>query len=167
MPARRASWLRRLAIAAAAAVALLAGVVALFPLFVDGDRVRHAIERRISALAGGEVRYDSLKLRFFPRPYVEAHNATVRIPGTLDGRIGTLVPLFDQAVQQHPVDRPVERTRPERLAGSVADLGQDRVSVPIAAGQCDEDLKHDRGERQERFRRRIASRHWSPRVYIP
>jgi AsmA-like C-terminal region len=90
MPARRAAWLRRLAIAAAAAVALLAGVVALFPLFVDGDRVRHALERRISDVAGGEVRYDSLKLRFFPQPYVEARNATVRIPGTVDGRIGTL-----------------------------------------------------------------------------
>ena len=90
MPARRAAWVRRLAIAAAAAVALLAGVVALVPLVVDGDRVRQAIERRISDIAGGEVRYDSLKLRFFPQPYVEAHNATVRIPGTVDGRIGTL-----------------------------------------------------------------------------
>ena len=90
MPARRAVWLRRLAIAAAAAVALLAGVVALFPLFVDGDRVRHALERRISDVAGGEVSYDSLKLRFFPQPRAEIRNATVRIPGAVDGRIGTL-----------------------------------------------------------------------------
>ena len=36
------------------------------------------------------MRYESLKLRFFPQPYVEARNATVRIPGTLDGRIGAL-----------------------------------------------------------------------------
>ena len=90
MPARRAVWLRRLAIAAAAVVALLAGVVALFPLFVDGDRVRHALERRISDVAGGEVSYDSLKLRFFPQPRAEIRNATVRIPGAVDGRIGTL-----------------------------------------------------------------------------
>jgi hypothetical protein len=90
MSERRARWPRRLAIGAAVAVALAAGVVLLAPLLVDADRVQRAVERRISAVAGGEVRYDALKLRFFPWPYVEARNATVRIPGTLDGRIGTL-----------------------------------------------------------------------------
>jgi hypothetical protein len=130
MPARRASWLRRLAIAAVVAVALLAGIVALVPLFVDGDRVRQAVERRISALAGGEVRYDSLKLRFFPRPYVEAHNATVRIPGTLDGRIGTLairiaaLPLLTGDVRPVSVDiaQPVlEVTIPAGSGGAGGD----------------------------------------------
>jgi len=90
MPERRARWPRRLAIGAAAVVALAAAALWLLPLFVDADRVQRAVERRISELAGGEVHYDALKLRFLPRPYVEAHNATVRIPGALDGRIGRL-----------------------------------------------------------------------------
>src|SRR5262249_16940522 len=90
MLARRPSWLRRLVAGIAGILVLLVAAIAAAPLFVDGDRVRHAIEQRISAVAGGEVRYESLKLRFFPQPRVEAQNATVRIPGAVEGRIGTL-----------------------------------------------------------------------------
>ena len=90
MTARRSSWLRRLALGVAAVVALLVAAVAAVPLFVDGDLVRHAVERRISDVAGGEVSYDSLTLRFFPQPRAEIRNATVRIPGAVAGRIGTL-----------------------------------------------------------------------------
>lgn len=90
MPTPPRRWLRRLAIGVAAVAALLIAAAASLPLFVDADRVQRVVERRISALAGGEVRYESLQLRFFPQPYAEARNATVSIPGTLDGRIGTL-----------------------------------------------------------------------------
>ena len=90
MPAPRTGWLRRIVFGIAAIAALLVAALAAAPLFVDADRVRRAVEQRISAVAGGEVRYESLKLRFFPQPYAEARNATVRIPGTLDGRIGAL-----------------------------------------------------------------------------
>jgi len=90
MPPGRSRWLRRLVLGVAAAVALLVAAVAAVPLFVDGDRVRHAVERRISGVAGGEVSYDSLKLRFFPQPRAEIRNASVRIPGAVAGRIGTL-----------------------------------------------------------------------------
>jgi hypothetical protein len=84
------SWLRRLVVGVAAVVALLVAAVAAVPLFVDGDRVRHAVEQWISHIAGGEVRYDSLELRFFPQPRAEIRNATISIPGAVAGRIGTL-----------------------------------------------------------------------------
>src|SRR5262245_19079791 len=90
MPPRRSSWLRRLAVGATAVAALLVAALAAAPLFVDADRVKGAVERQISAVAGGEVRYESLQLRFFPQPRARIHNATVRIPGAVDGRIGTL-----------------------------------------------------------------------------
>ena len=81
---------RRIVIGIAAVAALLVAAIASLPFFVDQDRVRRAIEQRISAVAGGEVHYESLKLRFFPQPSVEARNATVRIPGVLEGRVDTL-----------------------------------------------------------------------------
>ena len=111
MPARRSSWLRRWSSASPPSLALLVVAIASLPLFVDGDRVRRAVEQRISAVAGGEVRYESLKLRFFPQPSVEARNATVRIPGALDGRIGTLairialLPLLTGNVRPVAVER--------------------------------------------------------------
>jgi AsmA-like C-terminal region len=130
MLSRRPGRLRRAVLAAAGAAALLVLAVSLLPLFLDGDRVRHAIERRISAATGGEVRYDSLKLGFFPRPHVEARNATVRIPGAVDGRIGTLsiriaaLPLLAGEVRPVAVDvaQPVlEVTIPPGGGGSGGD----------------------------------------------
>ena len=82
--------MRRIFIGIAAVAALLVAAIASLPFFVDQDRVRRAVEQRISAVAGGEVHYESLKLRFFPQPSVEARNATVLIPGVLEGRVGTL-----------------------------------------------------------------------------
>ncbi len=81
---------RRIFIGIAAVAALLVAAIASLPFFVDQDRVRRVVEQRISAVAGGEVHYESLKLRFFPQPSVEARNATVRIPGVLEGRVDTL-----------------------------------------------------------------------------
>ena len=90
MTAPRSIWRRRLALGVAAVVTLLLAAVAAVPLVVDGDLVRNAVERRISDLVGGEVRYDSLTLHVFPQPRVEIRNATVRIPGAVAGQIGTL-----------------------------------------------------------------------------
>ena len=90
MLARRPSWLRRLVVGAAAVLALLVAAIAAAPFFVDADRVRQAVERQMSEVAGGEVRYESLKVRFFPQPHAEVHNATVRIPDAVDGRIARL-----------------------------------------------------------------------------
>jgi len=90
MPRARSGWLRRLLIVIAAIAALLVAVIAVAPLFVDVHFVKQAIERRISEVAGGEVRYESLDVALFPQPHAEVHNATIRIPGALDGRIGRL-----------------------------------------------------------------------------
>ena len=75
---------------AAATLALLVAAIAAAPIFVDTHRVKLAVERQISEVAGGEVTYESLKVRLFPQPHAEVHNATVRIPGAVDGRIGRL-----------------------------------------------------------------------------
>ena len=64
--------------------------IAAAPFFVDTDRVKQAVERQISEAAGGEVSYESLRIRFLPQPHAEVHNATVRIPDAVDGRIGRL-----------------------------------------------------------------------------
>ena len=89
MPTRR-SWLRRVVLGVGVVVALLVAAVAAVPFLVDVDRVRHAVERRISDVTGGEVRYDSLVVRLFPQPRAEIRNATIRFPGAVAGRIGTL-----------------------------------------------------------------------------
>ena len=40
---------------------------------------RNEIEREISALAGGEVRYDSLAVRLFPQPHAAIRGVSVRV----------------------------------------------------------------------------------------
>ena len=129
MPVRRTRWLRHIIIGIAVLAALLVAAIAALPLFVDGDRVRHAVEQRISAVAGGEVRYESLQLHFFPQPAVAARNATVHIPGVLDGRIGTLairvalLPLFAGNVRLVAVDvaQPVLEVRIQPGGGGGGD----------------------------------------------
>ncbi|MET0154410.1 MAG: hypothetical protein ABW298_17610, partial [Candidatus Binatia bacterium] len=110
MLTRRAGWLRRLVVGAAIVAALVVAAIAALPLFVDTDRVQRAVEQRISAVAGGEVRYESLALRFFPQPHARIRNATVRMPGAVDGRIATvdiriaLLPLLAGDVRPVAVD---------------------------------------------------------------
>jgi hypothetical protein len=89
-PAVRRSWRRRVAIGIALAALALGGAIALLPHFVDSQTVRRVVERRISALANGEVRYDALALRFFPQPRVVIQGATVSIPGVVDARAAVL-----------------------------------------------------------------------------
>lgn len=125
----RPRWLRRLLIAAAVVVALVVGALAALPLFADADAVQRAVERRISALAGGEVHYDSMSVRFFPQPRAEIRNATVRIPGVIDGRIGALdvrialLPLLAGNVRVAAVriERPELEVRIEPGAGGGGD----------------------------------------------
>lgn len=93
-------WGRPAAIAAAVLVALLVVAVAALPWLVDSNAVRRVVEREISARAGGEVRYASLRFRFFPRPHAEIRELSVRVPGVADGRAArldvefSLVPLL-------------------------------------------------------------------------
>ena len=89
-PIARPRWGRRAAIAAAVVLALLGVAVAALPLLVDSDAVRRVVEREISALAGGEVRYDSLEVHLLPQPRAAIHGVTVRVPGAVDGRAAAL-----------------------------------------------------------------------------
>jgi AsmA-like C-terminal region len=86
----RPRWGRRIVIAVAVVALLLGAAVAALPLLVDSNAVRRVVEREISALAGGEVRYDSLAVRFFPHPRAAVRGVTVRVPGAVDGRAAAL-----------------------------------------------------------------------------
>jgi len=88
--ADRPRWRRRLAIAVAVVVVLLGAALAALPLLVDSDAVRRVVEREISALAGGDVRYDSLAVHLFPQPRAAIRGVTVRVPGLVDGRVAEL-----------------------------------------------------------------------------
>ena len=89
-PAARSRWRRRLLLPAAG-IALLAVVALLgLPRLADSDAVRRALERRISALAGGEVHYDSLSLSFVPSPRAELRNVTLRVEKSIDARMPAL-----------------------------------------------------------------------------
>ena len=137
MLTRRAGWLRRLVVGAAIIAALVVAAIAALPLFVDADRVQRAVERRISAVAGGEVRYESLALRFFPQPSAGIRNATVRIPGAVDGRIAAvdiriaLLPLLAGDVRPVAirVDQPVLEVRIEPGGGTGDPLAAYRAAL--------------------------------------
>ncbi|MBS1217929.1 MAG: hypothetical protein H6R21_1062, partial [Proteobacteria bacterium] len=73
-----------------AALVLLAGVAALAPLLLDEAAVKRAIEPRISAALGGEVRYESFALSLLPRPRVRIRGLAVSVPQIVDGRIATV-----------------------------------------------------------------------------
>jgi hypothetical protein len=86
----RPRWGRRIVIAVAVVVLLLGAAVAALPLLVDSNAVRRVVEREVSALAGGEVRYDSLAVHLFPQPRAAIRGVSVRVPGVVDGRAARL-----------------------------------------------------------------------------
>ena len=128
-PAARPRWRRRLAIAVAVVVVLLGAAVAALPLLVDSDAVRRVIEREISALAGGEVRYDSLAVHLFPQPRAAIRGVTVRVPGTVDGRAAeldvalSLLPLLAGNVRPTAIriEQPAFEVRIEPGGGGAGD----------------------------------------------
>src|SRR5262249_45145513 len=75
-------------------------------------------------------------------------------------RLVTGVGPLDQAVDEHPVDRAVERPRTDvdATARQPLDLGHDRVAVRLPGGEDEEDVERRRGKRQQVFcgRRRHA-----------
>ncbi|MGH7291006.1 MAG: hypothetical protein ACREJT_07350, partial [Myxococcota bacterium] len=85
---------QRLRRAAAALAALLACIGAAV-LLLETDAARQAIERRISTLAGAEVRYEVLSARAFPLPHVELRGVAVRLPGVLEGTLAAVDVRFD------------------------------------------------------------------------
>ena len=79
-----------MAIAAAIGAAVDAGAIAALPLLADTEAVKRAVERQLSAVAGGEVRYESYSLRYFPPLTARLSGAAIRVPGVVQGRIAAL-----------------------------------------------------------------------------
>jgi len=112
---------------AAAAVAALLAAVAAGVLLLDGDSFKRAIEGRVSALAGGKLRYEALSLRFFPLPHAELTGVTVQVAGVAEGSVAAveiglaLLPLLEGKLRPSEI-----RLREPLLQLSVA---------PVAAGE--------------------------------
>jgi hypothetical protein len=122
-------WARRAAIGAAVVVALAAAAAAALPWLVDSTAVRRVVEREISALAGGEVRYDSLAVHLLPQPRAAIRGVTVHVPGAVDGRAAALevrlalLPLLAGNVRPTAIriEQPAFTLRIERGAGGAGD----------------------------------------------
>ena len=89
-PTAQPSRRRRLAIAGAIGVSVVAAAIAALPLLADTEAVKRAVERQLSVAAGGEVHYESFSLRYFPPLTARISGAAVRIPGVAEGRIAAL-----------------------------------------------------------------------------
>jgi len=100
---------------AAAILALLAGALAGALLLLDSEAVRQRIERQVSSLAQGQLRFESLAVRFLPWPHAELRGVTLMVPGAVEGAIA--------AVELRPALLPLlaGRFRPSSL----------RVDAPI------------------------------------
>jgi len=84
------TWRKRLAVATAIIAVLAVAAIAALPLLVHSPAVQRAVERRISALAGGEVRFGSSSLRLLPLPRAEIRDVTIRVPDALEGRAAAI-----------------------------------------------------------------------------
>ncbi|HLB15826.1 MAG TPA: AsmA-like C-terminal region-containing protein [Burkholderiales bacterium] len=128
-PTDRPRWRRRLAIAVAVVVLLLGAAVAALPLLIDSNAVRRVVEREISALAGGDVRYDSLAVHLFPQPRAAIRGVSVRVPGLVDGRAAeldvslSLLPLLAGNVRPTAIriEQPAFEVRIEPGGGGAGD----------------------------------------------
>lgn len=86
---------RAFAIALAAGVALVGATIAALPLMVDSGVVRRVVQREVSSLAGGTVRYHSLGLALVPLPHATIRGMSVGIPGTLEGSVAAVDIRFE------------------------------------------------------------------------
>ena len=99
--------------------------------------------RRPAAARDGAPRFRHLA--------AQSRQAVVTAPLVVLVRIRPLGQLFDQPLVQQSLDRRVEAARAEaqRAARALGDVEQDGVSVPIAVGQGDEDVKRVAMQREE------------------
>jgi len=72
-------------IAGGAIVAVLAGLIAVLPYYIEGDAAKASIERQLSALTGGEVRYATLQFRSWPRPTADVRRISFRAAPAVEG----------------------------------------------------------------------------------
>src|SRR5215475_5326708 len=66
-------------------------------------------------------------------------------------RVRPFIGFFDQPVFQQPADCTVQSARPQLHTSSASprDFLHDRVPVSLAVGECKQDMKHGRRQRQE------------------
>src|SRR5262249_39489755 len=107
----------------------------------EAARPRHPDERRQPARLRARRRLSERRDPVIAPPLV------VHLGG------GPLARLLDQALLEHPLDRAVQRPRPEPdlSAGPLRDLLEDRVAVPVFPGERYEDVERRLGQRQDGF----------------
>ncbi len=87
---------------------LLSALSFLLPRLINLEPLREKISANISQRLGGPVEFKKVDLSFFPRPYVIIHEASLSIPGKLNGTLESLgvypkiLPLF---IAKFNVDR--------------------------------------------------------------
>ena len=115
---------------AAAVLALLACAAAGAPFLLDADSLRGMVEREVSAIAGGEVRGESLAVRLLPWPHAELRGVSVQIPGVAEGKIAAieirfaLLPLLAGKIR--PAD--ISAARPVLRIVLASSLGGDTLA---------------------------------------
>jgi len=107
---RRRTWVT----VGIAALVLLAGIAALATMLIDTDAVRHKVERRVSAVIGGDARYGSIALGLLPRPRASIRGLHFSVPDVVEGRAAlvdvqlALLPLLagDVRIRQVRIEQP-------------------------------------------------------------
>ena len=72
-------------IAAGAVVALLAGILAVLPYYVEGAAAKASIQQQLAELTGGEFRYATLEFRSWPRPTADVRQISFRVAPVVEG----------------------------------------------------------------------------------
>jgi len=72
-------------IASGAIVAVVAGIIAVLPYYIEGDAAKASIERQLAELTGGEVRYARLEFRSWPRPTADVRQISFRVTPAVGG----------------------------------------------------------------------------------
>jgi uncharacterized protein involved in outer membrane biogenesis len=82
--------LRWAAIAVALPVVLLLALHVVIPRVINTGRIRGRILAGISEAVKGDVRFQEINIRLLPRPRVSVADASLSIPGTVDGKVDSL-----------------------------------------------------------------------------
>lgn len=84
-------------------------------------------------------------------PMAQPGQPVVPAPLVIQRRVGSFFGLFDKALIEHPLDRPVQRprTHPHRSAAQLGDVAHDGVAVLLAVRQRHDDVHDRRRQRQE------------------
>ncbi len=78
------------ALGTAAIVLIVIALLVSLPLLLDSESVKAAALQQLSRATGGQWHLSHVRLRWLPAPTISATDASVNIPGTLEGRIETL-----------------------------------------------------------------------------